>query len=55
MLHITFCLRARVLLEKRVGEGWGAWGEELRERLSAGKAGPLSRRQRGCSSPDILW
>ncbi len=27
MLHITFCLRARVLLEKRVGEGWGAWGE----------------------------
>ncbi len=23
-----------------LGRGWGAWGEELRERLSCGKAGP---------------
>ena len=27
-----------------LGEGWGAWGEELRERLSCGKAGPLARQ-----------
>ena len=26
--------------EKRAGEGMGAWGEELQERLSFGKAGP---------------
>ena len=42
--------RCRRSEKSALGEGWGAWGEGLRERLSFGKAEP-SRAGRGVSLP----